>query len=219
MRSQQIYEIRDQLVKPAAVYPPDCYTELDSYPLAHPNEERYQHLLADIRAEFPRFRIIKKSESRFQRLIHRALVLVTAGQMRSYLSGYQTTMGSRVYVTDDWDQRSADDRYVTMRHELIHMRQFRTYTFPGMTLLYVFLPLPIGLAYFRARFEWQAYSESIRAAAELHGIDHVRSGGFREHIVDQFVGPSYGWMWPFRDSLNRWYDAVVNSIDAGEHSQ
>jgi hypothetical protein len=33
--------------------------------------------------------------------------------------------------------------------------------------------VPVGLAWFRAHFEKQGYAESIRAAAEVHGLAHV----------------------------------------------
>jgi hypothetical protein len=82
-----------------------------------------------------------------------------------------------------------------------------------MALLYVMLPLPMGLAYFRARFEMEAYAESIRAAAEVWGADHPRSDAYRRHVVDQFTGPSYGWMWPFRAGVERWYDRVLATLD------
>lgn len=144
--------------------------------------------------------------------IHRVLVVVTFGQMRDYLESYQTTIGKTVYVTSDWDDWSADRRYVTMRHEAIHLRQFRKYSLPVMALLYVFLPLPVGLAWFRAHFEREAYAESIRAAAEVWGPDHPKRPEYRNHIVDQFVGPSYGWMWPFRKGIERWYDRVLATL-------
>jgi hypothetical protein len=101
-----------------------------------------------------------------------------------------------------------------MRHEAIHLRQFRKYTLPGMALLYVLLPLPLGLAWFRAYFEKEAYAESIRAAAEVYGADYPRSTAYRQSIIDQFVGPSYGWMWPFRAGLERWYDRVLATLDS-----
>lgn len=176
---------------------------------------RDEQLLAEIRAEFPRFRLIKKAESRFQRIIHGALVVVTFGQMRAYLDGYQTTIGNRIYVTPDWDERGADERYLILRHERIHLRQFRRFTLPGMAVLYLLLPLPAGLAWFRAKFEMEAYAESIRAGAALHGRDHVAAGPFRDHIVAQFLGPSYGWMWPFRRAVNSWYDSILVSLPAG----
>jgi hypothetical protein len=174
---------------------------------------RYEKLLAELREEFPRFRIIRKDQSTFHRAIHYALVGITFGGMRSYLDGYQTTIGSRVYVTSDWDSRPAEVRYVTLRHEAIHLRQFRKYTLPGMALLYVLLPVPLGLAWFRAYFEKEAYAESIRAAAEVYGPDYPRGTAYRRYIIDQFVGPSYGWMWPFRAGLERWYDRVLATLD------
>jgi hypothetical protein len=174
---------------------------------------RYDKLVEALRAEFPKFRIVRKDQSALHRAIHYALVGITFGGMRSYLGSYQTTIGSTVYVTPDWDERDSDTRYVTLRHEAIHLRQFRKYTLPGMALLYILLPLPMGLAWFRARFEKEAYAETIRAAAEVYGRDYPRATAYRSYIIDQFVGPSYGWMWPFRASLERWYDRVLATLD------
>ena len=165
---------------------------------------RYDKLVEALREEFPRFRIIRKDQSRFQRAIHYALVAITFGGMRRYLDTFQTTIGSTVYVTSDWDDWEPDRRYVTLCHEAIHLRQFRKYTLPGMALLYVLLPLPMGLAWFRAQFEKEAYAEGIRAAAEVWGPAYPRRLEYREHVIGQFTGPSYGWMWPFRAGLERW---------------
>ncbi len=180
--------------------------------MASENTPDLEALLAEIREEFPRFRLIRKDRSRFQRVIHYTLIVVTFGQMRQYLDGYHTTMGRRVYVTSDWEERLPESRYMTLRHERVHLRQFRRYTLPMMTLLYVFLPLPLGLAYFRARFEKQAYEETIRAGAEVWGLEYVSAEGFRDDIIEQFTGPSYGWMWPFRQNLENWYDSVLAKI-------
>ncbi len=169
---------------------------------------RYEDLLVELRREFPRFRVIAKSSSRFQRAIHRALTIVTFGGMRGYLDDYVTTIGQKVYVCRDWDARTDDARWATMRHEAVHLRQFRRWTLPGMAFLYLLVPLPVGLAYFRMRFERAAYEETIRCEASLYGLDYVR-GTLRDHVLEQFSGPSYGWMWPFRRSLERWYDAQV----------
>ena len=178
--------------------------------------DRYSVLIDEIQLEFPRFRVICKDCSRLQRFCHYGLVMLTLGGMRSYLDGYQTTIGRTVYVTPDWAERDADERYVTMRHELVHLRQFRRYGLLGMTLLYLFLPLPMGLAYFRARLEMEAYEETIRAAASVWGIDHVVTARFRDRIVSQFLGASYGWMWPFRGSIDAWYDGCVAALRQGD---
>ena len=170
---------------------------------------RYDALVEGLRAEIPGFRIVRKDRSTLHRMIHVALIGLTLGRMRSYLDSFQTTIRKTVYVTADWDDWSADRRYVTLRHEAVHLRQFRRYTLPGMALLYVLLPLPMGLAWFRAYFEKEAYAESIRAAAEVWGRDYPHRPEYRAHVIDQFMGPSYGWMWPFRRSLERWYDHVL----------
>lgn len=172
---------------------------------------RYDDLVAELQREFPRFRVIAKRDSRLQRAIHRALVILTFGGMRGYLDDYVTTIGARVYVCSDWESRADGDRWATMRHEAVHLRQFRRWTVPGMALLYLLVPLPAGLAYFRMRFERAAYEETIRCNAELYGVGYVR-GELREHVLAQFTGPSYGWMWPFRRSLERWYDAQVAAL-------
>jgi hypothetical protein len=174
---------------------------------------RYDVLVEALRREFPRFRVVRKDRSPLHKAIHHALVVLTLGRMRSYLDGYQTTIGSTVYVTCDWDDRDPDERYVTMRHEAIHLRQFRRFTLPGMALLYLFLPLPMGLAWFRARFEKEAYAETVRAAAEVWGPEAPRAPAFRRRVLDQFTGAAYGWMWPFRSGLERWYDGVLVTIE------
>src|SRR5665647_1618258 len=148
---------------------------------------RYDALVESLRAEIPGFRIVRKDRSRLHRAIHVALVGLTFGQMRNYLDSFQTTIGKTVYVTADWDDWDPDRRYVTLRHEAIHLRQFRKYTLPGMALLYVLLPLPMGIAWFRARFEKEAYAESIRAAAEVWGPGYPRHHAYREYVIGQFL--------------------------------
>lgn len=173
---------------------------------------RYDALVEALRAEHPGFRIVRKDRSPLHRAIHYALVGLTLGRMRSYLDSYQTTIRRTVYVTADWDERDPDERYVTLRHEAVHLRQFRRFTLPGMAVLYVLLPLPMGLAWCRAYFEKEAYAESIRAAAEVWGPAHPRGQAYRSHIIGQFTGASYGWMWPFRAGLERWYDGILATV-------
>ena len=173
---------------------------------------RYDALVEALRAEVPGFRIVRKDRSTFHKAIHYALIGLTLGRMRTYLDSFQTTIGRTVYVTADWDSIDADQRYVTLRHEAVHLRQFRKFTLPGMAVLYVLLPLPMGLAWFRAYFEKEAYAESIRAAAEVWGPAYPRRAAYREYVIGQFLGPSYGWMWPFRGQLERWYDDVLATV-------
>jgi hypothetical protein len=175
---------------------------------------RYDALVASLRAELPGFRIVHKDRSPLHKVIHYALCALTFGRMTSYLEGYQTTIGRTVYVTSDWDDWDDDRRYVTLRHEAVHLRQFRTFSVPVMAVLYVLLPLPMGLAWFRAYFEKAAYAETIRAAAEVWGPAYPRRAQYRQYVIELFTGASYGWMWPFRRALERWYDDVLASLPA-----
>ena len=174
---------------------------------------RYDALVAALREEFPRFRIVRKDQSRLHRVLHYTLIALTFGRMRTYLDSFHTTIGRTVYVTSDWDAWEPDRRYVTLRHEAIHLRQFRRFTLPGMTILYLLVPFPMGIAWCRAYFEKQAYAESIRAAAEVWGPSYPRREEYRRHVIEQFMGPSYGWMWPFRPGLERWYDQILATLE------
>jgi hypothetical protein len=56
--------------------------------------------------------------------------------------------------------------------------------------------------------------ETLRATAELHDVSAMKSESLRESIIQRFIGPDYGWMWPFRSSVARWYDEAVRAIEA-----
>jgi hypothetical protein len=76
-----------------------------------------------------------------------------------------------------------------------------------MGFVYLVPFFPLFLAYGRARIEWEAYVETIRATAEVKGVaaaEELRAG-----IVARFTGPDYGWMWPFPKTVNRWFDEAL----------
>lgn len=160
-------------------------------------------------------RIVAKRDVWHQRAAARALWVITLGGQRTYLTQYVTTLGHTIYVPEGWDSRSASSRLSTLRHELVHVEQFERWGWPLMVLVYGLLPLPLGLAYGRARLEWQAYAETLRAVAELEGLDAARSPELHAHIVARFVGPDYGWMWPFPRAVQRWIDAELEAIAQG----
>ncbi len=181
-------------------------------------DEKYRELLGEIEREFPRFQIIPKDEAPSQKLIHLSLWLLTFGAMNSYLSGYHTTIGQKVYVAPSWKTLPPESQYQVLRHELVHIRQFRKYTFFGMAFLYLLVPFPFGLSFFRAKFEKEGYEESIRAAAEIHGIEYVASRSFRDNVIQQFTSSAYGWMWPFPKRLSRWYDCILKELEESAHT-
>jgi hypothetical protein len=178
--------------------------------------EPLRSFLAEMRAEFPRFVVIKKTESPLSKAIDVALRVLTFGAQGEYITSYYTVIGDRLYVPAGWDEVDPVSAVIVLRHERVHLRQRRRYTMPLFMLLYLFLPFPVGLAYGRARIEWEAYTETLRATRELAGLDAVKSPFLRARIVRQFTSGAYLWMWPFRKTVERWYDDALASILAAE---
>lgn len=174
--------------------------------------------LAEMKAEFPRFRVVKKDDDRLSHLIDRFLRVITFGGQREYLTRYYTVIGDTLYVPIGFDGYDPRNVVITLRHERVHLRQRRRYTMLGMTLIYLLLPFPLGLAYGRARIEWEAYTETLRATRDLRGRAALSDPALKERIVSQFTSPAYGWMWPFRASVERWFDDAVKMILAEDSS-
>lgn len=174
--------------------------------------ELCERFLADLKAEFPAFRIVPKRGDSLSKLIDLALRVVTLGGQRHYLTKYHTVLGDTLYVPETWDELPDLDRVILLRHERVHLRQRRRYGAALMAFLYLVPFLPLGLAYGRARIEWEAYTETLRATAELRGQGALQSPELRAKIVGRFLGPDYGWMWPFRSVVEGWYDRVVREL-------
>lgn len=175
-----------------------------------------QAFMAELALEFPRFRTVEKNASALSKAIDVALKIVTLGGQRDYLTKYYTVIGDTLFLPEGWAEVDPLDAVITLRHERVHLRQRRRLTLLGMTIVYVLLPLPMGLAYGRARLEWEAYTETLRATFELKGAEALRSGKLRARIVSRFTGPDYLWMWPFRGQVERWYDDAVAAIEGAQ---
>lgn len=171
---------------------------------------RSEALLAEIRREFPSFDLRPKRASALQRAIDVALRVVTFGRMRTYLTAYHTVLFGTLWVPDRWDATPDEDRYILLRHERVHLRQRRRMGDLVMAFVYLVPFFPLGLAYGRARIEWEAYVETVRATAEVKGLDAARA--LKPALVARFVGPDYGWMWPFPRAVGGWFDAVIAEL-------
>ena len=168
--------------------------------------------LEALRAELPGLRVVEKERDGFSRAIDLALKLVTFGAQRHYMSRYVTTIGRTVYLPRGWAERDPRMRWCTLRHEAVHLRQFRRWGLVGTALLYLVPILPMGLAWGRARIEWEAYAETFRATAEAFGPAAARDPALRAHVVRQFTSGAYGWMWPFPAQVHRWIDAILDEV-------
>lgn len=176
---------------------------------SHPSSDSF---VDEIRREFSAFRIVAKDTSRLSRVIDLALRILTLGGQRRYMTHYHTVLGATLYVPARWESMSDLERVILLRHERVHLRQRRRYGFLGMAFLYLIPIFPLGLAYGRARLEWEAYEETLRATAEHYGMGAVLNPAFRAEIVSRFTGPDYGWMWPFPGTVNHWYDRTLSAL-------
>lgn len=163
-----------------------------------------------MRAEFPRFSVEYKRTSALQRAIHVVLAVLTFGGQRVYLTHYYTVLFGKLWVPDAWDELDDRGRYVLLRHERVHLRQRARMGDVVMAFVYLIPFFPLFLAYGRARIEWEAYTETLRATAEVSGL--AAAEALRPMIVGRFTGGAYGWMWPFPKAVNRWYDEAMATI-------
>lgn len=167
-------------------------------------------LLEQLACELPGLRLVHKRDSALCRVLDVALRVVTLGRQPAFMTRYVTTIGRTIYLPEGWERRGDVDRYATLRHEAVHLRQFRRFGLLGTSLLYLLPILPMGLALGRARLEQQAYAETLRAVAEQRGLDAAEA--LRAHVVRQFVSGAYGWMWPFPRAIHRWFDRAMEEI-------
>lgn len=174
-------------------------------------DDELKKVIRETLEEFPKFRMKPKADSFLMKAINVFLRTITFGGMKEFMTRYITTIGHTVYVPSDWNDKFPLSRATILRHERVHMRQSRRLTAPLYVFLYLFFILPGGLALGRRNLEMEAYAESMKASAEYYGMDTF-DDEHREWMVRQFTGPAYFFMWPFRKSVEKWYDGVILSL-------
>jgi len=175
----------------------------------------YEKTLNEIKQEFPKFALRRKSSSALMQCISVALTIITFGRFSDFMQRFITTIGYVVYIPSHWDDLDPIDRACILRHERVHMRQRRRMGDFMFTLRYLWWPLPAVFASGRRDLEMEAYEESMRASAFYHGVG-ILNDEYKEELIGHFTGPQYFWMWPFRGAIEAWYRGVLEKIRA-EH--
>lgn len=171
-----------------------------------------QATIESIKSIFPEFKMVKKSDSLLMKIINVILIIITFNQMRNFMSSYITTIGFTIYTNSNWDNMSDASKIAVIRHEFVHMEQCHKYGKIGFSLLYLFV-LPCVFAFYRTKFEKEAYEETIRVYVENLGYDNVKSSkDFKDFIVSQFTGASYMWSWVIKSDIEKWYDNFLDSL-------
>ena len=144
------------------------------------------------------------------------VLIISFGRNKRFLSGFTTTIGMTIGWSEGHTRRiknvvEEDRVWACLMHEREHLRQFKRYGVFIMFLLYCFVFFPIGLAYFRARFERAGYLQTLRAW-------WVLDSGWAENpesikwIVNQFTGPNYVWCWPFKRTVQGWFTQELSRL-------
>ena len=152
----------------------------------------FNELVEEIKAEFPKFQVVKKEDSKLMALIY-AVTLMRFWNPY-FMEDYITTLFGKVYMP--FNVIGTRVGYDVLRHERVHLRDAAR--FPLLfELSYILLPLPAVFT-LRAYWEYRGYCESLVAESDRYG--YVRKEAI-EYYVDIFAGPTYLWMCPFRNFM------------------
>lgn len=151
---------------------------------------KFQEMRADMYRDLGTHISTKATDRRVWKTLDVLLRIVSFGKLTDFMKR-TTTLGRWIAFGEDVDLYNTGlYDLLTLRHERRHVIQRNKYTCLGLWLLYLFVPLPVGLAYFRYKFEREAV---------LDEIDYAKSLGLTLNIGDiisGLSGPSYVWMWP-----------------------
>lgn len=179
-------------------------------------------------------RNVIKDESSFMRLIGKILFF-----NRGFMTIFITTIGQTIY----WPRDIWEDDYAVwsvLPHELTHAMDFRRMGLIPAALIYLF---PQVLAVFAlgaigaiwdVRFLWFLLALIFLFPWPAPGRKYMEMRGFamsvatdmwanpthkREEapnwILDNFTGPNYYWMWPFRKHLEAQFKTWITWINDG----
>lgn len=169
-------------------------------------------LKSEIFSEFPHFQVIEKQKSFKMKAINVFLKIITFGQMKTFMVDFVTTVGQKVYVPTKWATWPEKSKLTILRHERVHMRQAQKYGRFLFSFLYLFFPFPTLVAYYRMKFEREAYTESLVAMAEYFGKDYLNDQRVKESMFRHFTSSEYFWMWPWKKSLEKWYSETLAKL-------
>ena len=168
-------------------------------------------------------RVTFKDESLFMRILGK-LLFFNPGFMTYYI----TTIGRTIYFPNS-DSIQEGSSWDVLAHESMHVRDYDEspyqfmlgYLFPqvlvGFSLfaiggiwnhwfllflvfLLALLPLP---APFRKTAERRGYLMSICCDVIRYNDQYVQTFAYKKWLADQFTGPGYYFMWPFRKQVEK----------------
>lgn len=183
---------------------------------------KYEVLLERVQEEIPGFSVVKRSDS----LVGKFVDFFVGKILRQDASGFRQLIGKTMYVPDYWDGEDDFSKYRTLRHELIHARQWKSWFISWLDKPYIRVINYIAFAFcylfvlpvlwtFRAKFEREAYEQSLLTSYELGWLDPLNTEHQRLWLLGTFTGPSYLFM-STKGRTQKWFDETIERIFSGD---
>jgi hypothetical protein len=154
----------------------------------------FEQCVEQLKIEFPKFQLIEKENSKLMKFLNFFIKLWNP----DFMEQYTMVLGYKVYMP--LVARDTLVGYEILRHEAVHMRQFKKWWLL-QTISYSILSIGLSL---RAYWEYKAYCESMKVRIELGWpVDD----DYIDWVVSQFTGPAYSFMWPSKASLTAKFKA------------
>ena len=109
-----------------------------------------------------------------------------------FLSDMWTTIGNKIYYPSNVTFPLKPKYYEIIKHEIVHVEQYKKYSIPLFLFLYLLFPLPIFFSYFRWKFEREAYFKiNIKTEKDIE-------------VVVQNLSKHYMKPWP-KTWMRKWF--------------
>ncbi len=176
--------------------------------------ELLDSLIKDARQKYNINIYTKKRYYRFWKFLAVLFKIVTFGKAGDFLKNYTITFGTSIYFPLDWDFKTdAALSYTILRHELVHVVQYRKLGLGCVPLgvavfllLYCLVPIPICFAWFRYRLERSAYLETCKARRYIGLPLNI------DYYVDSLSGPRYLWTWVLKKQIKKWFYRKLSTL-------
>jgi len=179
-----------------------------------PNTNAYQEFVVGLKEAYPFVKIRLRSKFWLTRWLDKTL-------LRASKYSYITTIGPNIYVPDDWQSGSDNEKFIVLYHEVEHIRQYMQW---GLENIW-FGTIMVGILYLlilpmvftmRSYFEKQAMEQTAIAMQIVGYNSEAHKNGFIQFCIDMFTSIEYLYMCPFPKHIEEWaektWDNAQNTI-------
>lgn len=142
-------------------------------------------------SEIYKVNFVRKDKSKWMSLIGKA--------DPSFMTTVWTTIGNTIYYPTTIGNPEWPGFHPIVEHELVHVEQFKKWTVPFFLFLYIWMPMPFFFAYFRWRFEREAYLVDLK----MNDDEDVYLKTRVEWIVNS-LWSNYFFTWP-KSWMRKWF--------------